>query len=598
MSFQPQLLIERWDGGANTHDIPESIGDNQSWNPRGVDFFGKTVGKVAGYSLLGSADAETVPGFTLFNHRVLSEEEVMVKNVNTSLKFYDEVTDSWQLLTDATFTAGRRWWFASFNGYLYGGNGVDNFVRWKASAWSTLTTAVTAASTTMVLETGTGARYAATGDGMVEGDTFSWTGVSTDTLTGVTGLTSSHAIGARVITKLDSSTYSGLPKGSIGLFFKNRIYTRDDATPNFWYFSKLADNTNPQDDLANFTIAAAGAGDAGFIIFPARTIGVVTFITGANDAVQVVFCADGNSYSVTVTDTGGTTVGLIVPFKPLGQDLAGPQTLGSTENDIVVLDNLGQLRALGYPDTTTTLVTKRLGDDVENTTSSIDFSDGVVRYFSRKIFGIGKQNDAAQNNFTLVKDTNPNAFTFWDHWQFNDLVEWKNDLYGLSSINGNVYKLFDGLSAAGNSIAFSYPTKLFDFGAPLLDKEIEMARLSGVITTGGNLYIDLYYEGDENPSQTFLINGSNEDIVDPIGNVAIGTVVFGHGVFGGQLAAGSARREFYAELGKFSPKKFRRCYLVFRNDEADVDLRLHKLLLYAKSPSKTSIENARVIAQQ
>lgn len=597
MPFKPQLLIDRWDGGANSHDIPESIGDNQSWNPRGVDFFGKVVGKAAGYTELGS-ETETTPGFTLYNHRILSDEEVLVKSVADKLKFHDEVSDASQLLTDATFTAGRRWWFASFNGYLYGGNGVENFVRWKASAWSTLATAVSAGAASIVLATGTGSRYAATGDGLIDGDTFSWTGVSTDTLTGVTGLSSSHAIGARVITKLDSSTYSGLPKGSVGLFFKNRIFTRDDASPNFWYFSKLADNTNPQDDLANFTVAGSGAGDAGFIIFPARVIGAEIFITGANDAVQVVFCADGTSYSVTVTDSGGTTVGAYVPFKVLGQDLAGSQTVGSTENDLVVLDNLGQFRALGYPDTTTTLVTKRLGDDVEPTTSQIDFSDGFVRYYARKIFGIGKQNDAAQNNFTLVKDTNPNAFTFWDHWQLNDATEWKNSFYGLSSVTGKIYKLFDGLSADGNSIAFSYPTKLFDFGAPLVSKQLNKLRVSGAITTNANLYVDVYYDGDATPSQTFLINGSDVNVVDTVGNVAIGTVIFSHGVFGGQLAAGSVFREFFAELGKFSPKAFRRCYLVFRNDEADVDLRLFKTLLYVKPDSADKIDNDRVIAEE
>lgn len=596
--FQDEVLLQRFDGGANSKDDAEEIDDNQSPNPRNVDFDAKTVRKAAGYTLFAGTESETVPGFFLYNHRILSSTELLLKTVNTRFKFYDSNAGTFHLATDATFTAGRRWWGASFNGYFYGGNGVENFVRWRASSFGTLASPVLAAAATIPLASGQGARFATSGNGIIEGDTFAWTGKSTDTLTGVTGLDSGHGTGAIAVEKLDSTTYSSQPKGSVGAFFNNRIFVRDDAAPNFVYFSKLADNTNPQDDLANFTIAGSGSGDAGFDILPAAMIAMKAFTNGDNSQSLVAFCADGVAYELIVTDNSSpaSTVPTHPVYKRLGADVAAVNMVASTENSLLFVDSKGTLRDLGYSDISTIIRTNRLSDRIEPTVVEADFSNGYIEYFNRKAFFIGKQNDAGQNNFTVVKDTNPDAFTFYDHWQLNAIAEWENDLYGLSSMNGNVFKLFDGLSANGEAIDSSYPTHEINFGAPLNLKELRKLRVAGVITEGCNLYIDIYLDDEQTPS-TFLINGSNSNVTTPLSPVAIGTVVFGRGVFGGSLPAGVTARNFIAELNLQTLKKFFVAQVVIRNSEKDVYFDLQKMRFFARKCSADLMPDARHLGQ-
>lgn len=590
--FTAEVLLERFDGGANTKDDQEDLKPNQSPNPRNVDFDAKTIHKAAGYTLFAGTEAETVPGFLLYNHRILTSTEILIKSVNTRLKFYDTVSGTFQLLTDATFTAGKKWWAAQFNGYLYGGNDTDAFVRWKGGSWSTLASATAIGATTIVLATGEGARFAASGNGMIEGDAFSWTGVSTDTLTGVTGLDATHAAGSRVIEKLNSTSYTSNPKGSVGAIFNNRLFVRDDAAPSFIYFSKLADNSNPHDDLANFTISGSGTGDAGYDILPAACLGMKQFTNGDNSQSLVAFCADGIAYEISVTDSGSSTIVTHPVYKNINADLAGVNMVTATENSLLFADSQGTIRDVGYSDVSTIIRTRRLSDDIEPTVEAADFSTGYIKYLTRKGFVIGKQNDSPINNFTVVKDTNPDAFTFYDHWQFNAIEEWNNAFYGLSSLNGNVYKLFDGLSAAGNSIDSSYPTPRLNFGAPLNLKEVRKVRVSGYITTGCDLYFDVYTDDDEDPT-TFLINGNNANVTSPTSEVAMGTVVFGRGVFGGELPEGVEARRFIAELNLSTLKKAFTVQVVIRNSQADVDFEIQKMRFFAALASADLMPDAR-----
>lgn len=595
MAFTPQIILQDWSGGAKTDDLPDNIPANTSPNPRGIDFFGKIAQRAKGFTAFGT-EADSEVGFKLYNHRILSDEEVLVKTIGTKIKFLDEVTSTWYRISTATFTAGRRWWMASFNGYMYGGNGVENFVRWRGSAWGKLQSGISIGATTIDLQSGEGARFPTSGSGLIEDDDFSWSGKTGDQLTGVTGITANHSAGARVIMALDSSTYSSNPKGSIGLFFRNRIWCNSAAEPNFWYFSKLADNTSPEDDLANFTIAGSGAGDAGFIIMPARILGARVFVTGGNEPVQVVFCADGIAYAVSVSDSGGATVGIATPFKVLGNDLGAQDLIATTENDLVVMDDKGNIRGLGYGEQSTTLKTFRLSDAIYPSLEIEDFSDGAMNYFNRTLYALGKQNESSQNNFAVVKGTNPDAFTFYDHWSLNDLAEWKNGLYGLSSINGKAYKLNDGFNADGAVYRSSLPSKQLDFNAPLVLKQLTKIRLSGFLTSNCQITMKLFLDEREVPFN-WIIDGSNGNITSDLPSVAIGSVVLGRGVFGGDLPAGVSRRRFRATLLVKDIPYFYLAQLLFENAQKDVDFAIDKAVLWADSQNPDNEIPAHYIAQ-
>ena len=63
-------------------------------------------------------------------------------------------------------------------------------------ASTTLNGAISAGATTITLTSGTG--FSSAGNGNVDGDSFKWTGKSTNDLTGVTGISFDHASGVTV----------------------------------------------------------------------------------------------------------------------------------------------------------------------------------------------------------------------------------------------------------------------------------------------------------------------------------------------------------------------------------------------------------------
>jgi len=66
----------------------------------------------------------------------------------------------------------------------------------KSIAETTLNGAISAGATTVTLTSGTG--FSTAGNGNIDGDSFAWTGKSTNDLTGVTGISFDHASGVTV----------------------------------------------------------------------------------------------------------------------------------------------------------------------------------------------------------------------------------------------------------------------------------------------------------------------------------------------------------------------------------------------------------------
>jgi len=66
----------------------------------------------------------------------------------------------------------------------------------KSIAETTLNGAISAGATTVTLTSGTG--FSSAGNGNIDGDSFAWTGKSTNDLTGVTGISFDHASGVTV----------------------------------------------------------------------------------------------------------------------------------------------------------------------------------------------------------------------------------------------------------------------------------------------------------------------------------------------------------------------------------------------------------------
>lgn len=124
------------------------------------------------------------------------------------------------------------------NGFLVCNDNSSPAVVYKLTS-ATNRGALTTSSTTIILSSSTG--FAASGNAEIEGDLFSYTGVSGNSLTGVTGLTSSHAAGAAVhqwnsigaLTGADGSAgawFSYLNSLTIIVFRNSVMFTFDGST--------------------------------------------------------------------------------------------------------------------------------------------------------------------------------------------------------------------------------------------------------------------------------------------------------------------------------------------------------------------------------
>ena len=594
MSFEPTLKLRDFSGGLNTKMRPNKIAANQMKSILSMDFVANSMQRAKGYTKLGTEADDTLTGKTLYTHTILAGQDVLIKTIGTYLKFYDSVDDAWYKLTDSTFTTDLRWSFATFNSYLYGVNGIDNWIFWKGSTLTTIVNAITAISTTIDLAVGKGALYPASGTVMIQNEEIAYTGKAADQLTGCT-ITASHGAGSAVCLKVDSTTYSGLTKAKQIAFFKNRMYAVDYATPTFLRHSVLADNTTPETDLLNFTVGG-GAGDAGYGIAPDELVSIKALTVGSQSSVLMALGKDGVAYHFQVIDGSATTTNAFVPMRIMNSYPVAKQMVEVVENDIMFIDQFGHARTLNYGDVNTPLNVQTISQFIEPSLEAMDFSDGAIKSYKRKVYIAGKTSTAASNDLVFYHDANYNAWGAYSHWDAVDFSVYNDVLYALSAISGDVWKLEQDYNANDGQYYSEMITGDLDWGYPLFYKKILKLRMSGYITSNCDAYIDLYFDNSTTPI-TYLINGDNTNIIGGRPNVAVGSVVFGSGVFGGGLPGGVSRRDFVAELMLNDLIPFLKVAIKIRIDSQDVDFEANDMVLWAELESTNLWLNSKTLAR-
>ena len=593
MTFKDVKLITDMTGGVNSKQRPTKIADNQLVSIVSMDFDANSLRRAKGYTKLGTEDDASLTGKTLYKHEILSGTDILIKSIGTYLKFYDTVDDEWYLLTNSTFTTALRWSFTSFNGYLYGNNGTDNWVFLNGSARSTLASQITTGATTIDLATGTGGRFPTSGTLMIQNEVITYSGKSSDQLTGVAGVLTTHIADTTVILRLDSSTYSSLSKGKEGkftsAFHSNRRYFIDKDNPRKLWHSKLADNTNPETDLINFTVAGTGSGDAGYGFAPDELVAIKEYINGNNSSILACFCTNGNVYAFVVTDGASTTTNVFVPTRTMNSYPVNSQMVAVSENDLVMVDQFGHARTLGYGDVNTPLKVQTISTLIEPSLEATTWDEGCLDYFNRRIWIGGiSESGGETNDVYYYHDANYTAWGSYGHWDVIDFAQYNGWLYGLSAVTGDVWKLLDGYAVYSDDADENYEgdyrseaiTKEYHFEQPHKYKQLLKIRADGFITSNADVYLDVYLDGAL--FNTFLISGDNTDILGAVPNVAVGSIVFGQGVFGGGLPEGSTRKEFVAQLQLNVIQSFLKVQFRIRMDGRNIDFELTNMSVFAK----------------
>lgn len=595
-SNEPILQLRQFDGGVNTKQRANKIGANQMTSIVSMDFVANSLARSKGYTVLGTEEDTDLIGRNIYTHIVLAGQQVLTKTIGTVIKYLDTQNDTWYPITASTFTADLFWTFASFNGTLYGNNGVDNWIFWSGSARSTVDGTVSIGATTIDLATGEGGRFPSSGTVMIQGQQVTFGGRSGDQLTTVSGVTAEIPDGATVILEADASTYSGLAQTDKMVFFKNRLYIIDKDTPTIVRHSKLADNTSPETDLVNFTVAGSGTGDAGFGIAPDAITDMRVIINGNQSSVLACFCKDGNVYAFNVTDSASTTTNAFIPLRTMTSYPPTQRLSTIVENDIAIVDNYGHVRTLFYGDVNTPIQVQTISEQIEPSLEATDFALGKAHYHRRLLYALGKVGESDVPNFVYYRDSNYQAWGGIGHWDVYDITTYNDTLVGLSTVTGNAYTLDTGYNANEGTYYSEAVTGDIDLGNPLVMKSMIQIRAAGFITDNCTAYIDVFKDNSETPT-TFEISGNNTNIVDAQTNVAIGTVVFGKGVYGGGLPGGVSRKEFIAVLEFNEDAPWFNMKIRIRIDDQDVDFEINDLLVEGKLEGKNLYKTQRIITR-
>lgn len=196
---------------------------------------------------------------------------------------------------------------------------------------------VASGGTVITVSSGDIDQFAASGDGYIDGDSFSYSGKSGDTLTGVTGLSTDHTAGAVIVQTSDLS--GAVPKGTMMAALEGSMLVAGNPThPDTVYYSSPSTPTNPE-YFYDFTSANGGGAK--------KLSGEITALYGASE-ITVIGMKDSLLYSPGFLINNGAAAGLIT--RPLSKTDGVPNNQCISDMDGLIVCNTGRAVLTIYAD--------------------------------------------------------------------------------------------------------------------------------------------------------------------------------------------------------------------------------------------------------
>lgn len=188
---------------------------------------------------------------------------------------------------------------------------------------------------------------------------------------------------------------------------------------------------------------------------------------------------------------------------------------------------------------TNVLSMSSITDIIMPTIKDYDNTTAVVSYFSPKRLLLIATNDKDNNRKQIsiyVKGSSPN-YVFdisIDDVPVADYIIDGKDIYFVSSLDQNTYKLFGRESANGNVLNHKYVTKEYTFESPAQQKEFDTIYCEGLINANTKLKVTVEYGiFGQDGSASYTIDQTNTDIVSTQTVSSLGTDVLGVTSLGG-----------------------------------------------------------------
>lgn len=512
------------------------LNDNEKWETR------------AGYSLFGLASTDRYKIKSEYVWTTNINTELFLREANGVLEFYSTVSSAWEtLLTGLSTTYPLRfaevWNSTELTDILLFVNHSDVLYEWSgAKATYASATANTIVINEVIAEQKfltSGTRQIRVKDDSGTWVTFTYTGESTSTFTGVTPDPTGYTIsaGALVIQEVRTNATtpaSGFTNDTIKVL-ENQVYVGSHSSRRV-YISKSTSYTDytfstprvptegallTMDDITTaFEIGLSPEGKDAMIIF-----------SGKNRIYRFDFILAPGSTS----DRETVRVKSILTAN--NQGALSQELVRRIKNSIIFVNNDNELVELGSIENLSTIQHSAISDSVRPDFLNADFTNGTVLFWRNSIYVTAP---ATGKVFILTMRVNSDGTTrsFWQTPQilpFGLLSVYAGDLYGHSSSVTETYLAFDGVNDNDNPISFKahFAYRNIGFREALKNFNLYFSELyisaNAVINhrllyefKGAKAIKEYTYRGDET-DYLFIPNVNASLGVNPLGTNPLGT---------------------------------------------------------------------------
>lgn len=534
---------------------PTDIDDAGCLYGQNVDIgSGGAFGPRLGCSLHGDRSTANGRILSTFTAKLRNGTEIAmrVRSVPDSTKavieWYNSTANAWELLfdpgtaLDQTARMGFVQWNTTATDRTYMCNGIQAWIKW------TNITSVVVSNDAVSVTLASGTNFAASGSVIINSTVYSYSGKSSNTLTGMT-IVGTFAVNegvAVVPTNPSMAVNSGsVVLTNVFIAHLSRLWLGKNSVMTY---SKTG---NPESFQFN---TPRIPGDGGTEDFPEGGGDITGF--ARRDDVLIVMKKDVlRTFKFDQTDVSTNEIPV---SQPLGfASNIGPENFASLTSQLKEVFYTSQrygLRQLTQILNATGSVNPALdilplNDDIAPTVKNFDFGDSVAAAFDQKILSACKSDaDATANDLIVVYDFRSKGNLIYKGWDVNDFYELDGELYFGSSTEPNCFKCFDGYTDDGGPIESIYNTKRWDFGEPALRKYIPLFYIEGRIGDGTEIEATINLDDEGSTQQIVKTISWDGDYVTANVVGSLGAEELGIEALGGTIEAGEDLNKFRVYL--------------------------------------------------
>lgn len=459
------------------------------------------------------------------------------------LEWYNALNQTYEILYPG-LTTGKTMSFIDYNlltlpstikDGMYCGNGVDGYIFWSKAIGTVASNDAT--SITLNESNAVDQGFSASGGTVIiNGTNYTYSGVSTNKLTGLTALpTLTVNQGIASVVTVDSNLQFNILWEVDG-----RVWGTNTGTSSLQW-SKRGDGSD-------FTVGV-NPDDGGVETVqcgPGGITGIFSLGAGGNQT-NMFICGNDKVISLTISyPTSTTAIDYQVILKQ--GDSVGPTNQAGIVpigDSIYFVTKHGGVKSVSLSKAYNGFEFDNITENIRPTIQNGDFSDCRASYDEKnRIFVVSFKSTSASTfndtglNIEITKDILGNVHNVLGifDWSVGGWFHYQGNWYFGSSNEPNCFKALDGYTRNGAPYTALFTMKRYAFSGPLVQKKMRYIGITGYISDNTTLkfQVDFDYLGSLVHLDGELKGSDNQYIIKPVYNT-IGAFTYGTEPIGGTL---------------------------------------------------------------